>query len=640
MRTVKRLYFYVLTLIGAEALVWGVIILLQTLFASGIVGGASQLAGGLSAVLVGLPIFLFHWLMCQRDAQRDEEEHASRIRAIFLYVARMAFLIPVIYAAMALVNRWITIALGAPASSAGFGGSETISDNLVILVISLIAFYFFTRVLESDTRAALPESYLPETRRLYRYLWLGFGLLVVIIGVQSLIHYLLNIWTAISNPSPYMLATGLALLVVGTPLWFWTTKLIDDSLSSPLERQSLLRLGVLYLISLAGVMGVLVAGGNVLSGVLGVLFGRAQTLSGFLSESGGYISAGIPLGLVWAYYGRVLEREMATLPGQPRREAVRRLYRSILSALGVVVVFAGVFMLVELLVDLILSAVDMGSRWMAMSTALGAIGIGLPLWLAYWPGLQSEAAARSDTGDRARRSVLRRIYLYLAVFALVVGAMVAASSLFFSLLSKVFGEDSGDVLRTVLQRGGVLIEMAVFLVYHMRALRRDGRVEIQSLGNLHAAYPVLVLAEQDKSLADDIMHELGRQAPRLPVMVHSLSQGAPSDSLLSAKVIVLPAGLAVEPPELLRLWLSGSSAKRLVIPMPREDWLWLGMQQRDNKEWARETASAVRQLAEGEALRAGQPNSPLAIIGLFFGAIFGFGLLMSLFSLVLGSLAR
>jgi len=640
MRTVRRLYFYALALIGAEALVWGVVALLRTVFNGGIVGGAGQLATGLSAVLVGLPIFLFHWLTCQRDAARDEEEHTSRIRAIFLYGVRAAFLVPAVYSSLALLNRWAALLLGLSGSSASFGGSQTVSDNLVALLVTLGVFYFFSRVLAQDERAGHVVNYLSETRRLYRYLWLGFGLLMVVMAVQTLLRYLLNHLTGASDPYPSLLANGLALALVGAPLWAWTARLIDATLDQPAERQSILRLVVLYLISLAGVMGVLVAGGNVLSGLLAWLFGRPLTLASFLSESGGYIAAGIPLGVMWWYYGRVLERETAALPGQPRREAVRRLYRSILSALGVVVVFTGVMLLAGLCIDLLLALPGMNNNWTQISTALGAIGIGLPLWLACWPGLQAEAAARSDSGDRARRSVIRRTYLYLAVFALVVGAMLAAGNLFFSLLSTLFGEGAGDVLRTVLQRLAILAEIAAFLVYHLRALRRDGQVQEQSLGSLHAACAVLILVEEDAGLAEDILHELARHAPRLPVKVHALSQGAPDDALLAAQVVVLPASLAVNPPEMLRLWLSGCSAKRMVIPLPREGWLWLGTQPRAAHEWARETAAALRQLAEGEAPRAGLPSNPWSIAGFVLGAIFAFGLLMSLFSLVLGSLSR
>ena len=640
MRTVRRLYFYALALIGAEAVVWGAVALLRTIFSSGLVGGAGQLATGLSAVLVGLPVFLFHWLTCQRDARQDEEERTSRIRAIFLYAVRAAFLVPAIYSILALIDRNLAYWLCNLNVVATFGGSQNNVDNLVAILITQIAFWFFTSVLNAGERTQGPDSFLPETKRLYRYLWMAFGLTLVVTGTQFLLRYLLYLPTELHDPSPSLLSTGLALLLVGAPLWAWTWQLIEGIIDRPAERQSILRLVVLYLITLAGVVGVLAAGGNLLSGLLGWLFGRPQTFSGFLTESGGYIAAGIPLGVVWAYYGRILERETASQPGQPRREAVGRMYRSILAALGIAIVFAGVFSLAELVIDLLLVNSGVGGDWSRISSGLAAVGVGLPLWLAYWPGLQIEAAAHTDAGDRARRSVIRRTYLYLAVFALVVGGMIAAGSLFYSLLSTILGENSGDLLRIALQRIAALGEIAAFLVYHLQALRQDGRVQEQSLGNLHADYPVLVLVEQDPALAEGIAAELSRQAERLPLKIHSLERGMPDDSCLTAKMIVLTAGLAAEPSEALRLWLAGCSAKRLVLPLPHPGWTWLGVQPRSGQELARETATAIRQMAEGEAPRAGLPSSPWSIAGFVLGAIFAFSLLASLFSLIVGSLSR
>ena len=640
MRTVRRLYFYALALIGAEAVVWGAVALLRTIFSNGLVGGAGQLATGLSAVLVGLPVFLFHWLTCQRDARQDEEERTSRIRAIFLYAVRAAFLVPAVYSLLALIDRNLAAWLGNLTVVATFGGSQNNVDNLVAILITQIAFWFFSSVLRSDERAQGAESFLPETRRLYRYLWMAFGLTLVVTGTQFLLRYLLLLPTELHDPSPSMLSTGLALLLVGAPLWAWTWQLIEGIQDQSTERQSILRLVGLYLITLAGVVGVLVAGGNLLSGLLGWLFGRPQTLSGFLTESGGYIAAGIPLGVVWAYYGRILERETRSQPGQPRREAVGRMYRSILAALGVTIVFTGIFSLANLIIDQILVNAGISGDWSRISSALSAVGVGLPLWLAYWPGLQLEAAAHTDMGDRARRSVIRRTYLYLAVFVLVVGAMVAAGSLFFSVLSAVLGESSGDLLRIVLQRLAVLGEIAAFLVYHLQALRRDGRVQEQSLGSLHADYAVLLLVEQNTALTEGIAAELTRQAPRLPLKIHSLDRGMPDDSCLTAKMIVLTSGLAAEPSEALRLWLAGCGAKRLVLPLPHPNWTWLGVQPRSGQELARETATAIRQMAEGEALRAGLPSSPWSIAGFVLGAIFAFSLLASLFSLIIGGLSR
>ena len=640
MRTVRRLYFYTLALIGAEAVVWGAVALLRTILASGLIGTAGQLATGLSAVLVGLPVFLFHWQTCQRDAQHDEEEHTSRIRAVFLYGIRAALLVPILYSSLALFDRALSGLFGLDPLQAGIGETQSPTDNLVAILILLIATVFFSRVLNHDLAAAGADSLLPETRRLYRYLWVAFGLTIAVAGIQGLVRFLLSLPTGLGGPSGYQLANSLALILVGAPVWVWTWLLVQSLLDQPSERQSILRLVSLYLISLAGLVGVLAAGGNVLSGLLAWLFGRPQTFSGFLIDSSAYIGAGLPLGVVWAYYGRILEDEMALLPGEPRRESIRRLYRSILSALGVTIVFTGILVLVELSVDLLLAAAGVSTEWPRLSTGLAALGVGLPLWLSYWPGLQMEAAARSDAGDRARRSVIRRTYLYLAVFALVVGAMLAAGNLFFTLLSNLLGGQSGNVLRIALQRSGLLGVIAVFLIYHLRALRQDGQAKELSLGNLHAAYPALILVERETALADAIAHELERHAPRLPLKIHLLERGLPDEECLSARVILLTSALAVEPSDGLRLWMSGCHAKRLVLPMPREGWVWQGTAARPLNETARDAASAVRQMAEGEAPRAGLPNSPWSIAGLVLGGIFAFGLLTSLFSLVIGSLWR
>lgn len=647
MRTVRRLYFYALSLIGAEAVVWGTVTLLRTVLSKGLVGVGGQLATGLSALLVGLPVFLLHWRTCARDAREDSEEANSRVRAVFLYAIRAAFLVPMVYSSLALLDRWAAALLGAPEAGAAFGGSQSASDNLVALAVLAGAFAFFSRVLAEDLRAAGPASFLPETRRLYRFIWVVFGLTMTVAGVQSLLRYLLSLPAGMGDPSPYLLANGLALVIVGTPLWAWTWRLVGGALDQPGERSSVLRLVVLYMISLAGLVGVLASGGNLLSQLLSWAFGRPLSLSTFLVESGGYIGAGIPLGVVWVYHNRVLESEMLGMGDPSRREAVQRLYRSILSALGVIITFTGILALGELAVDLALTLNGTG-EWARISSGLAALGVGLPLWLSYWPALQAESGTRSERGDRARRSVIRRAYLYLAVFALVVGTMLAAGNLFFSLLSRLLGEQGGgDVLRTALQRLFELGAMAAFLIYHLRALRADGQIRVESLGRLHAAFPTLLLAEEDPALAEAIQAELTRQAPRLPARIHRLAEGLPEDDCLEARAVVLSAGLAFEPPEGLRRWLSACGARRIVLPLPPGangktalNWTWLGSQPRGANETAREAAAAVRQMAEGEQVRAGLPSSPWTIAGLALGGVFAFGLLISLFSLVINSLWR
>ncbi len=105
MKTVRRLYFYAVALISVEVVLWGLINLLRSITDETIGGAADALAQALALVLVGVPIFLFHWLWVQRSSARDEEERTASLRAVFFYAVLIGTLIPVVQNLLALVNR-------------------------------------------------------------------------------------------------------------------------------------------------------------------------------------------------------------------------------------------------------------------------------------------------------------------------------------------------------------------------------------------------------------------------------------------------------------------------------------------------------------------------------------------------------
>lgn len=638
MRTVRRLYFYLLALIGSQAIVWGAVNLLRNLVSSDLSGTITTLANGLSLILVGLPVFLLHWLAAQRDARREEEEHASRIRAVFLYAVRVWTLIPIVYAALALINRFLAGVMGLSEAGVLFGSGQTPSDNLIAIAINLVAFFYFDWVLRADWRAAPPSNYLGETRRLYRYLWALFGLAVTIFGVQGMLRYLLSLAQGLGVSGGYLLANSLALGVVGTPIWGFTWWQVQDALEQRAERESILRLVVLYLISLAGVVGVLASGGRVLAGLFGVMLGRVITLGEFLSETGPAFAALVPLAVMWAYYGRILEREMAAFAGQPRRTGVRRLYRSLLSALGLATTILALVTLIAYLADGLFSLRGIVPAWGDLNNGLAALATGLPLWLATWSPLQAEAAARGEGGDRSRRSVIRRAYLYLFVFLFVVGLMFAAGDMFYNLITHFLGAPVEGIASLVVERLLTTLALAVFLSYHLRALRLDAQAAQQAQGSMHAAFPILLVVQEEMPLAEEIVRAIKRQSPRLPVVVHTLERGAPDDELLSAKLVALPSGLVMDTPEVLRLWLSAYKGRRMILPQAREGWVWLGASPRPDRELAEEAAGAIRQLAEGDVPRGGLPSNPWSVAGYVLGGLFAVQMLAALFAVLVSSL--
>ena len=106
MKTVRRLYFYAVALISFEVVLWGLVGLIRSIVNPNLItDNAQALATALSLILVGIPFFLVHWLWAQRVSAREEEEKTATVRAVFLYGALLATLIPAVQNLLALLNR-------------------------------------------------------------------------------------------------------------------------------------------------------------------------------------------------------------------------------------------------------------------------------------------------------------------------------------------------------------------------------------------------------------------------------------------------------------------------------------------------------------------------------------------------------
>lgn len=467
-----------------------------------------------------------------------------------------------------------------------------------------------------------------------------YSLVYAISGVLQILRYIFYYAQTINRVEVGWLGNGLAWVLVGVPLWVYTWRSVQSLLDLPGERPSTLRLSVLYLLALTGVVVTLSSVGVVLAYVLRWTFGEAQTLVDFLSQHNISLSTGITFAILWAYYGRHLHTEISLESEPLRRAGLRRLYEYILALAGNGVTFFGAWWLLSVLVDLLFGSLA-GPELLRtrVSTGLSSLLVGLPVWLNYWPHMQGEAALLTDQGDHARRSIVRKIYLYLALFLTVVGGMASAGALFFLVLNTVLGNPASDFWLSFFQRLQTLLLVVVWLLYHLSALRQDARFAQRALSDRHASYPVLIFDNENGAFANELAPILQRQMPRLPVAIHRLGSGPLDDDLSSAKLAVLPLDLATRPPEALRLWLQTFPGKRILVPVPDENWVWLGTSPRTPgpaavRELAQATAQAVRQVAEGQPVKPPVPNSPWAIAGYILAGLFGLQILVILISLV------
>lgn len=636
MKTIRRLYFYLVAAISIEVVLWGIIGLLRSIFnAQDITNNASNLASALALIFVGVPIFLIHWGWAQGVSSKDAEEHSASVRAVFLYGILLGTLIPVVQNLLALINRAILSSAHLSAYRAVVGGYQTWLDNLIAIIINLLIAAYFWNVLRSNWKNLTESENFVEIRRLYRFVWVLYGLLMAVYGVQQAITYAFFFPTGVlGSIGKETAVNAIALMVIGSPIWYYAWRLLQDALPDPDEKESYLRLGLLYLLALGGVIVFLVSTGDLLYRILLQLFGDDLPANEFIRELGGPISVAVPFGVIWAYYGKWLNQQFAFDENLPRRAGKHRLYTYILSFLGLAATVTGLITLFSVLIDLTLGnkyLSDSGIR-APFSGALATLVIGLPVWLMNWRPAQAQALADDDMGDHARRSVIRKAYLYLVLFASVIGGMISAGTLVFDLINAALGGGSSNLLNNVFNELMALVVFAVLLLYHLSALRKDGAARADILAEKQSQFQVLVF-DRDGKFGEAVKAVFAKRAPGVPVTTINVNEPIPVD--LKADAVILPGSLAVNTPEKVEAWLRSFRGNRLIVSDEAAGVFWV-----NDFEQA---ADSAKSLAEGQDIRPQSSKRTASIwtyVAYVFAALFAcqllFGLLMLGISMITG----
>ena len=619
MKSIRRLYFYLVAIISIEIVVWGLVSLLRSIVDQTVSGGADALAQALALILVGVPIFLIHWLWAQRVSVRDEEEKSATLRAVFLYAILLGTLIPVVQNLLSFIDRSLVevSGLGVARAFSSFR-EQTLADNLIAIIMNLIVASYFWGILRNDWATLTDQENFSEVRRLYRYIWMLYGLLMTVFGAQQILRFIFYIpGNVLGELGREVVVNGTALLLIGTPVWVYTWRIIQDSLSDPAEMSSTLRLGILYLLALGGVITVITTSAMVVNTIVTRLLGAGSTFYDFVREIGGPISVGVPLGMIWAYYGHWLNRHIAAIVDPVRQAGMKRLYNYILSFIGLVVSFIGVVTLFRFIIDMITSqAFLMGdTNRSSLASSISSLIVGLPLWLIMWQPMQTEALAQNELGDHARRSVLRKTYLYLALFGSVIGGMATAVGLVYQLIKVVLGSDAGsDFVNNLLNLTQLLFLFGVVLVYHLRVLRADGTSTADALAEKQNEFKVLIVDSGD-GFVDLVKAALLKSDSKVQVTVMTPAE-EPQENF---GAIVLSGALAVNAPE----WIRSFNGSRIVVQNEAQNLVWA--------EDAAQAAQSVQMLAEGQEVHIQKQTSSAWIYVVYvFAALFALEVLFLL----------
>ena len=641
----RRIYLYIVAFISLEAVVWGTIGAVRSLTVSGPGGDVANLASMLSLALVSLPIFWIDWRLIRSDLHHNVDERASTTRAIFLYGTLLVSLAGALLNGLALLCQVFFEAANISLDLVFIRGQRAVLANIFAILVNLAAAGFFLVVLRGDWQAlSFSGEYTPamarsltRARRLYRYGWLIFSLALSLSGATLLLQVGLKAWLPLSEISKAELANGLALLLVGLPSLIFFTLLIRHSLQEAVEKNSVMRLVVLYFLIFFGVTGVLISVHQVLNKLLRFLLAGESASAQVLNSISSPLALAMTLGATWFFFFRQLQVEIkqriatevqrespritipTTLPLSTRlRDAnLQRLYDYGMAFMGLGAGFAGLQALFGYLLYLLLGYPWLGPGMrITLSYALSLLVVGFPLWFSAWRPIQRGTLQEGRAGELARRSLIRQGYLYLVLLISLVGGMFTGGSALFSITSQLVGTTQPDFLAQMLVQCKTALGFWLIFYLHLRLLRSDQLMSNRVLTRRQAQFPVLVLASESVGEAsantpvDDfavqMVHALQQQAPAVPVAIHPYSLGAPDDNLSLARAVILPAGLLVKSSEAMRLWLQTFPGTRLVIgdfnsgAVPSPDWRWITGRAFSVSELARQAAIAIRRLAEEE----------------------------------------
>jgi len=478
--SIRRVFFYLVSLVTLGILAGGAGVLLTLLFdvtisapeAIGQTGfSRQQLSLGIAMLVIGGPLWMLFWRHIQNSLIRYPAESGAESRHLYLNLILTVTALTALASAQPFL-QWLF---------SGLPAERHISGSLATCIVTLIIWFYHWHL---ASREGTPSPGSQTLRRWYIYIVSGWSLILVCVSLVQFINGLVRClpwwgdifvgeaaWTGV-------LAANLPALILGSAWWAW------HWFRSGGDVDSTLRQVYLYLLTIVG---------SAIAGLTALVIGLYRTLvwatgaaeinSRYFQFSGWVLPLLLVMAAVWVYHQAVVREEAEQV--RERRLTARRIHFYIMSFIGLGAATYGLFALLGTLLNLILNlispAVAMESGWWQrqLSLCLALLIAGVPLWLYYWNQILKMAAAG---GLAEWRAFSRRAYLYLIIAASIIA--VAAGLVFFiyqhlgGLLAGRWGIEVWQKARWSIQTVVVVLPL---LFYHWRIARQDQRRGAESV---------------------------------------------------------------------------------------------------------------------------------------------------------------
>ena len=544
---VQRAYLYIIALVAIHMVVLGVANILRVLaeLALGAPSGGftglpfrvndfsrprelyrEQASLGIALAAVGAPVWWWAFGSAQRVA-RDVVERASWVRSAYIHV--------VVFVTALLVFGYGQRALRLVLQGVTFGDPATRSFGLeeqwlagaagagAMALCAAVALVFHVRLSNAD-RLAIPHGG-PATamRHLALYALVVFGLLFASFTTTNTLG---QIWQRLADaaigvpgmpvpetppglppPPPlpsrddflrFELLGAIPAIVAGFALWLGTWIPLQRAAGgdTALERRSIVRQLAIYLVVLISAVAMLFSTTQVLSEIGRRLLGDpvVEQFNSLWHEIGPPFVTAVVFGAIWLFHRGVLAGEAARETEAARAATIRRLYTYLISAIGLAMAAFGAAGAIGAIGSGLFGLNEHTHAETAGYLSLVVVG-----GAAWWFHIR-QARARLD--DDERRSLPRRVYLYLAILGGVIGLLVFGSAALYRVLNAALAlELSRETLHDLWHFSVDGAVSAAVAWWSFRDLRADRAVTAAAADETYAVTVLVRAADRDAARA-------------------------------------------------------------------------------------------------------------------------------------------
>lgn len=629
----RRIYIYLVTAVSLNAVAWAIIALLRNLLTPGLNPARNSIAYNqemmalqLAIIIIGLPIYLAHWLWAERLTQRDEEEREAVLRWLYLYVMLTAFLVPFIANTYGFMESGFRLLFDINHQIPAWSNEVPDKANLIytavaMLVLALLWGYHFW-VIRTNRRVISDTQTIDTIHRLYIYLFAFIGLIMASVGMGNLLRWLLfRVGDATITVNEESLAIALTQLLVGLPLWllfWWQAQKLFEQGGKP-EQTSNLRKFYLYLVIFLAAMGTV----GSLTTLLAGLFRRLLSLDS-QGDVRNVLCVLVTTAVIWAYHYLVLRQDTQTIPEAEGQAGIRRLYWYLIAGIGFMALLVGLGSDISIFIRSLASQTgylsnDFLFEQLAWSTAI--LIAGLLVWIVPWQKIQKELSAPDPIGLQAQQSWARKIYLYfyllLATFTFLgTGIYILSQIVLLAMGGRTSRTMASDMAHAI---AFLLMAIAVWS-YHITLIQRDNKsvqsAETQSAEAVHlivvddenGRFGQTLIAAIQQALPNIILHPIGLTPEAIVAMNNEIPPPPLAKILENAQIIVGPWTIATpyvnhgDTDENALAAIATSPAHKLLIPKPEPNWDWAGQGVWETETAVQQTIRSIKQLIAGEPL--------------------------------------